>query len=627
MRARVAAVVLAAVMAIGLLFLGPAGAQELEDWVINDYTVTMQVTDTADLLVVENIRLDFGFLQRRGIFRHIPLWEDLQNPLPADSAITLPAGASPSDYHRVWKIDAVEVESPSGAPTNLNFEGPSSDTNGNVVIRIGNPDITITGAQEYTIRYRIRGALNPFDDFDELLWDAIGTDWGVPIERASVTVIAPGIQEAVCFQGSYFSTETCDARTGADRATFTARPLSPYEGVTVGVRLDKGAVAVPAPLVDQKPSLARAFVGRGWSLPLSAGLAIAGIGGIVTLAFREGRDRVARGPVTAAGLMDSTRPEERRRGLLESPPVPVQFRPPDDLRPAQLGLIVDERVDNVDVSATLVDLAVRGHLRIDELEKGGWFRKQDWKLVRLPAPDDPLEDYERLLLDALFSGRVEVTISDLKGTFASDYKKVESAIYTDGQSRGWFARRPDHARGIWVGVGLGLAALGVGLVILLSATDSRVALVGVPVVVCGLLLAALNRRMPRRTAKGSDLMVRTLGFREFITRAETGRMEFAEAQHLFVSYLPFAVVFGAVDKWAQAFAQIGIDVAAAVGGFYTSRGGFDLMNLSSGMNEFSSAVGPAMSQAPASSSGSGGSFGGGGGSSGGGGGGGGGGSW
>ena len=62
---------------------------------------------------------------------------------------------------------------------------------------------------------------------------------------------------------------------------------------------------------------------------------------------------------------------------------PVLFRPPDGLRPAQLGVLVDERADPVDVTATIVDLAVRGYLTIEEIPKHGWRGKPDWTLTKI----------------------------------------------------------------------------------------------------------------------------------------------------------------------------------------------------------------------------------------------------
>ena len=614
-------------LAILALVAMPAAAQSVEPWEITNYDVLMQVETDGDVLVVERIDLDFGTLERRGIFRWIPLWDPLPDQLPPDVDFGLPAGADPGDYQRELQVDAIQVESPSGAPGDAVLEGPSSSTNGNLRIRIGDADIYITGGQTYVIRYRVRGALNAFTDHDELYWDAIGEGWPVPIRQASVSVRGPGVQSTACFQGVTFSVEPCDhGATASDEARFaSSRPLQPFEGMSIVVGFEPGLIDVPPPTIGRKPGPYRAMLGHPLALPTAVVLGVLGLGFVGLLGWREGRDRVATGSILASGQFDPGRAAERRKGLFEPQPVPVEYRPPDDLPPALLGLIIDEKVDPADVSATIVDLAVRGHLHIQETQKKGWLRRADWKLVKDPEPSDEANSYERLLLDGLFDGRVEVEVSDLKGTFAKDYQKVESEIYQSGQRRKWFAGRPDHARTRWAVAGVGLAVAGVVATFLLASRD--LGAVGLPIVLSGITLAILAPRMPRRTAKGSAMLTQTLGFKEFVEQAETERMEFAEAENLFVKYLPYAMMFGAVDKWAQAFEAIGIDPGEAVGRFYGHYGAWNLMHFSSGMNEFSSAVGQGMATPPPSSSSGGGSGFGGGGFSGGGGGGGGGGSW
>jgi hypothetical protein len=65
--------------------------------------------------------------------------------------------------------------------------------------------------------------------------------------------------------------------------------------------------------------------------------------------------------------------------------LPVRYEPPEGLSPAEVGTVLDERVALVDVSATLLDLAPRGDLRIEEVEGHGFLRlrDRDWRLVKL----------------------------------------------------------------------------------------------------------------------------------------------------------------------------------------------------------------------------------------------------
>jgi uncharacterized membrane protein len=148
------------------------------------------------------------------------------------------------------------------------------------------------------------------------------------------------------------------------------------------------------------------------------------------------------------------------------------------------------------------------------------------------------------------------------------------------------------------------------------------ALIGVPIAALGGLVLILARLMPRRTAKGSEALRRILGFRLYINTAEQSRQEFNERANIFAAYLPYAIVFGSVEKWARVFRDI--DTAQATKGWYVGPGPFIAADFSRSLESFSSSVSSVIGSTPGNSGGSG--FGGGG-FSGGGGGGGGGGSW
>jgi uncharacterized protein (TIGR04222 family) len=300
---------------------------------------------------------------------------------------------------------------------------------------------------------------------------------------------------------------------------------------------------------------------------------------------------------------------------------PVEFEPPDKLRPGQVGTLWDEVANPLDVTATIVDLAVRGYLRIDEIDKQGWFGKADWNLVKL-KDGDKLKRYETILFDSLFSGRDQVKLSELKNTFASDLKKVQDALYDDTVEQGWFHARPDRTRTKWQVLAV-LALIVAGGIAVLLAIFTHAGLLGVPLVVGALVLLWGAKRMPRRTAKGTGTLRRVQGFRRFIEESEKERARFAERQHLFSEYLPYAIVFGATEKWAKAFA--GLDGQLPQTSWYTgSHGYFTAYAFSNTMDGFATTTSGTITSTP---SGSGSSGFGGGGFSGGGGGGGGGGSW
>jgi uncharacterized membrane protein YgcG len=489
-------------------------------------------------------------------------------------------------------------------------------------IRIGDPDRTVSGEHTYAIEYRVRGALNAFADHDELYWNAIGADWDVPIDTARVVVTAPAaIQRTACFAGLSGSTSGC-LRSSIDgsTATFAQKGMWPYQAFTVVVALPKGAIVpAPAPILKERWSLARAFTLTPVTGAVSAFLLVLAVGLFVRMAWRTGRDRrFAAGQVDVVMGAPAGTPEQAVP-LFESGGAPVEFAPPEDLRPGQIGTLMDEVANPLDVTATIVDLAVRKYLVIEEIPKHGLFGRADWKLTQLRAADDDLVPYERRLLDGVFEDANEVTLSSLKTKFVQRLHKVQDALYDDAVAHGWFVARPDRVRQRWTGIGVGILVVG-GALELAAVRWTKLGLIPVPFVLFGLLVAIGAHEMPRRTPKGTGLVRRVHGFRTVIATAETNMSRWAEQENVFTRYLPYAIVFGLTDKWAKAFAGL---ATAPDTSWYVSSHPFVYADFGHAMDGFSTVAAGTIASTPGGSGGSG--FGGGG--AGGGGGGGGGGSW
>jgi uncharacterized membrane protein len=305
----------------------------------------------------------------------------------------------------------------------------------------------------------------------------------------------------------------------------------------------------------------------------------------------------------------------------------VEWSPPDNLRPGLLGTLIDEQANVLDVTATIVDLAVRGYLRIDEIPDAGLFSSRDWQLVQLKGGDSTLLDYEQRLFAALFEDRNVVKLSELKRTFAADLAKVQSSLYDELVYHKWYRRRPDSTRNTWFMLSLLLVAVAGGVTYLLV-RYTTLGLVGIALVLAAVAVVVGSRTMPARTGEGSAVLARTLGFRRYLATAEAGQIRFEEGEDIFSKYLPYAIVFGEAERWAKVFATL----AAAGGGaaavpavlWYTGPHPWTYGSFGESVNSFSVTTSGSISAAAASSKSG---FGGGGGFSGGGFGGGGGGGW
>ena len=162
------------------------------------------------------------------------------------------------------------------------------------------------------------------------------------------------------------------------------------------------------------------------------------------LVWKFGRDRRYRGSAVDAayGPGDATDGgEDEVRAPLREAETPVEFEPPDNLRPGELGTLIDFEANPLDVTATIIDLAVRGYLKIEELDKAWYQRKHDWMLTKLPEEGE-LRRYERTLYDGLFADGDQVKLSDLHNKFAERMTKVREQLMDDAMSKGWFARKP-----------------------------------------------------------------------------------------------------------------------------------------------------------------------------------------
>jgi uncharacterized membrane protein YgcG len=573
----------AVTVALGIIlfafsFTAPALADE--GWVIERFAADITIEKDGSLHIVEAIDANFGGLQKHGIFRTIPVryqWDDT--------------------HLRIYQLQVRSVT--DGSEKSVRYE--SSDEGGSKVIKIGDPNRTVSGRQTYRITYDVSGAMNAFPDHDELFWNVNGGLWDVRAQAVTATVHAPAApRQATCYQGAAGSDETCRFTITSSGADFAAtRPLPPLGQLTIVAALAKGVVAEPMPIITRDgDNLLAYFEPRPLWLALAVLALIAGLAFLYRRWYTVGRDARDRETI-----------------------VP-EYEPPDRVRPAQLGVILDESADTKDVTATIVDLAVRGYLTITEEPQPWIFAKKDWTLHATGKTTDQLLPYERIVYGGLFKDGADVKVSELRTHFVSSLRSAEGELYRDSANRNWFATRPDRVRQGYAGVSVLVIILGVGIAWLLGRTLGA-GLVGVAIVVVGLVAVAVARIMPAKTAAGAELLRRSLGFRQYMEVAEKERQRFAERENIFSEYLPYAIVFGCVEKWARAFKDI--DMSAQTSSWYVGSGPFNAGILSSSLQGFSSNLGSAISSTPGSRGGSG--FSGGGGGAGGGGGGGGGGSW
>ncbi len=593
-------------------FAAQAGADaQADSEKIVSYDVAIAIQHDASILVTEQIVYDFGSQERHGIIREIPVLSTYNDR-----------------YDRYYPVEVRSVQSPDAAA-----QWAVDNTGDTLVIKIGDPGQTFTGVHTYRLTYLVRDSMDAYRDHDELYWDAIGDQWNVSITQAVVRVTAPAEPiAAACWAGPHGSASKCQqAGIAGGAATFSQAWLGAHEALTVAVSIPKGVIAPPRPVLRERWSLQRAFA----LTPVSAGAS----GGLLAVLMMLGalvliRGRRRRYVMSAPDLTGATpAPTGEPARLPGHDQPPMEPAPPEDLRPGQAGTLLDGVANPRDVTATIVDLAVRGYLRIEDT--GEEAAPRDWRLVRL-GKTGGLLDYEQILLDGLFMNTAtdgdvpSVRLSELGSEFASELKRAQDALYTDVTTRGWFTTRPDRARRKWLVIGLAMFAVGVTAVII-TAAKTQFGLVPVPLALAGLVLIGGVRWMPTRTAAGAVMTRRVAGFRRYITTAAAAQAHSAGQPGTLYDYLPYAIAFGCTRQWADLTDEL-VRTSQAPSWFDTgapfNQGSVSALTRSSyyfsSMHHFATT---ANNWIASSGSGSGGSAFSGGGFSGGGGGGGGGGSW
>ncbi|MFH0928245.1 MAG: DUF2207 domain-containing protein [bacterium] len=486
-------------MTVFSLLVLPRATQALSGgFDFNAVQVTAEIQKSGQVKIEEIIEVKF-FEERHGIVRKIPI--KYTDTLGNTRSIRL-------------EVQGVKE---SGAPIAYT-ETREGD---NVVLQIGDATKLVMGPKIYLISYTVDRVINRFDDYDEFYWNATGVDsLAIPKRVATYVILPSDVPESsvktTCYTGGLGSKfQNCEQSVSMQAGKLTA-DFKANDFLTVVVGFEKGHVFVPGAL--QKFGL---FLVDNpiVFLPLIV------FGLMYLLWLRKGKD-----PRLMA--------------------IVVEYEPPENLRPGEVGTLVDGKVHDVDLSAIIVDLAVRGYLKIIEEEKKSLIgTSRQFKLELTDKSQDDLLHHEQLLVKAFFGASKTCDLSQMKNraaTFVKERKAVETDLYTDLVNRKWYTASPEAVRGSYLVAAFVIA----GVAWFIGSALSVAAIVSL--ILCALLVAGFGWYMPRRTEAGTRVFEKALGFREYLSRAEQYRLKWQESENVFEKFLPYAMVFGVVDKWAKA---------------------------------------------------------------------------
>lgn len=477
-----------------LLFLLISGFSiRAEYFTIKHFQVNVDVSSEGVLEVTETIDVLFHE-QRRGIFRNIPYRVRLNK----------------EEYE--IKVYDISVDK---------YKYKVSKEGNEVVIRIGDKNIFVSGEQQYVIRYKVKKAFLFEENHTEFQWNLTGTGWPVTIESAEFGIFFD--QNLPLTKDDFFVNAGV---AGSSEAHATARffqnkivgqatkSLMPGEGMTLYIRLPKAYIT--------RPSEWEVWMEKyGW-LSL-AGLLFATLTGFFyRLWAKYGKEY----PIIRA----------------------VQYLPPKELTPSEAGVIIDERADNADILALLPYWAHNGYIKIKMIEKK--WAKDDHQLIKIKDLPQDVPPYERIVFNELFSSGNEVLISSLENEFYQTMASAKTSLKSSLNSKDIYypiSIRYQLMTGV---ISFVLVAAGMLVTFVFGLLS-----VGIALGLAGAVGFIFTNFMVKKNHNGVRLYQETLGFKMFVKAAEKDKIErfLKEDPMYFEKTLPYAMVFGYAKSWSNKF--------------------------------------------------------------------------
>ena len=456
------------------LFFPVASGLTTKELRIEKFDAEIVVSPNGSIDVTENIQVHFIGGPWHGLYRTIPV--EYVTPQGFDYALFLDVKSITDSDGRKLKFDA----SRERHYRKLKIYVPNADNS----------------TQTISIEYTVSDALRFFEDHDELYWNVTGDEWDVPIQSAGARIVLPeGTTNirANPFTGGYRSTaHDADVQVAGNGVeVHTREALRYHEGLTIAVAFDKGFVHEPTSF--DKASL---FFRSNWPL----GLPFAAFVIMFYLWWTRGRDPRLR-------------------------PISAQYEPPDQLTPGEAGTLVDNSADMRDITSSIVDLAVRGYLVIEEHQKDrmlGLVHDKDYNFVLKKGRSEwaQLKPHEQVLLNGFFSsGTVgdTVSMSSLENHFYKNLPDIKSRIFESLVTHGYYRRRPDSVRATYIGAGVvvGVISIWGGVAIASSMGMAPLTFIIAGVLTAG-VICAFGWFMPAHTEQGARALEGVLGFEDFL---------------------------------------------------------------------------------------------------------------
>lgn len=493
--------------------------------------------------------------------------------LNRDLSTAAAAGIDGKTYGRV-RISDIQVYDLAGSPYDKDLWSVEKISHGKRVhIKFEAQDQQMG----WIVEYRMSGAIIYYDAYDRLYFNSVSSDRDVPISTSTTTVKLPegtDMQDVSTglYVDSYNKPGSSDRGVDGDALWWKVQDVKAYTTYTIDVAFPKGVVAIPWQFTDY-------FLLT--MLILAALILFACFGYMIWLWRRKGRD---------VGGSDTEM---------------VRYDPPPGLNPAMIGMLLKEKPSLKDISATIVDLARRGYLSINESGTGSLFSHKTYGFTKRNDAQEGLLDYEKELMEGLFSSGDQVTEEDLKNEFYPHVTTIQDGVTSEVMGKKLFFAEPDKVkkRFSFIGFSISLASLAFFLFVWVWWDLGWFWLLLPSLLLSGLIVMIVGRAMPSRTPEGSQAREHALGFKEYLVTAEKQELASMTADN-FQETLPYAMVLGVEDVWAAKF----IDIFTTPPEWFNGVGTFSTVYLASSLSGMYNDLGGTLTSTPSSSGGGGGGF-------------------
>lgn len=546
--------------------------ENVSDWYIKEFKTNIDVRSDSSLDITETILADCGPAKRHGIYRVLPTRQILDNE-EINSPIILES-----------------ITDPSGKE--YKYETTNDRINHTVSWKIGDPDKYVSGENIYIIKYHVKNAVRHGNtNFDELYWNLNGNFWELETDRFQATVnFPPQINQSNTTLNLY-SGEFNEKNSLGIESQFISdhtiginydQTLGAGQGITLSATFPKNIVA------PYKPSLLEKF-GEYLSLliPLFA------LWLCIKLWKRYGDDPSV------------------------NPTIAPEFEIPEKLAPIDMGILqTDGLLRSNFVTASIINLAVNGRIKIKKLEGKGVLKKDDFELEKTNSKYKPSTAEDKLLA-SLFGSKTTIKTSELRNNFYTHLSSISSAANTHLTKKGYLVSNSRLPQ--WIMLTVGIVVMALSIVALSLSTILTISLAA-----SGILFVAFSFVMPRRTLEGLKLLGRVKGFRLYLDKVEKYRQQVLEKQDTFEKMLPYAMLFGMtkqyIRKMHDIYGENYFNNYHPSWYYYAAASNFSIGSFGSEISDLSGYMSSTISSSPPSSGSGGGGFSGGGGGGGGGGG-------